>query len=63
MPEVPEHHLHSRDLDEALADAELAVIVTAHSGLGLAVVVDTVSLVIDLRGVTRHLPSTNVVRL
>jgi UDP-N-acetyl-D-glucosamine dehydrogenase len=54
-PYVPELHafgLRSCELDDAVGDAELAVIVTAHPGIdhhGIARAVPTV----DLRGVTR----------
>ena len=53
VPELPQYGMASvEDLDAALADADLAVIVTAHPGIDFAAVAETVPTV-DLRGVTR----------
>jgi UDP-N-acetyl-D-glucosamine dehydrogenase len=54
VDELPELGLHSRPLDEALAGADLALIVTAHPGIDHDAVVDQVPLALDLRGVTRR---------
>jgi UDP-N-acetyl-D-glucosamine dehydrogenase len=55
VPELPEHALRSRPLDEALDNIDLAVIVTAHPNVDHGRVVERASLVLDLRGTTRHL--------
>jgi UDP-N-acetyl-D-glucosamine dehydrogenase len=54
VPELPEHGLRSRPLDEALEDADLALIVTAHPGVDHEAAVARVPLALDLRGTTRH---------
>jgi UDP-N-acetyl-D-glucosamine dehydrogenase len=57
VPELPQHGMSSvAELDAALADADLAVIVTAHPGIDFAAVAETVPTV-DLRGVTRKVAS------
>jgi UDP-N-acetyl-D-mannosaminuronate dehydrogenase len=53
--------LESLPLDEALNDATLALIVTAHSGIDYDAVAARAFCVLDLRGVTSAAP--NVVRL
>lgn len=56
VPELAEAGLrNSPDLDAALEEAELTVIVTAHPEFDWAEVVRKSSLVFDLRGVTRDL--------
>jgi UDP-N-acetyl-D-glucosamine dehydrogenase len=52
--ELPEQGLCSMALDEAIADADLALIVTAHPGVDHDAVVAHVPLALDLRGVTRR---------
>ena len=54
VPELPEFGLRSEPLDEALADADLALIVTAHPGIDHDAAVARVPLALDLRGVTRR---------
>ncbi|HTN26045.1 MAG TPA: nucleotide sugar dehydrogenase [Solirubrobacteraceae bacterium] len=54
VPELPELGLRSASLDEALADADLALIVTAHPGVDHDAAVARVPLALDLRGVTRR---------
>jgi UDP-N-acetyl-D-glucosamine dehydrogenase len=49
-----EHGLRSEPLQDALAGADLALIVTAHPGVDYDAAVAQVPLVLDLRGVTRH---------
>ncbi|HEV2058335.1 MAG TPA: nucleotide sugar dehydrogenase [Solirubrobacteraceae bacterium] len=53
VPDLPELGLRSRPLDEVVADADLALIVTAHPGVDHDAVVAQVPLTLDLRGVTR----------
>ena len=55
VPELPEHELTSRALDEALDGIDLAVIVTAHPSVDHGMVVERAPQVLDLRGTTRHL--------
>jgi UDP-N-acetyl-D-glucosamine dehydrogenase len=50
-------------LDEALPDADLALIVTAHPGVDHDLVARRARLVVDLRGVTRASHLSSVVRL
>ena len=54
VDELPEQGLRSMPLDEVLADADLALIVTAHPGVDHDAVVAQVPLALDLRGVTRR---------
>ncbi len=54
VPELPEHGLRSESLDETLAGADLALIVTAHPGVDHQAAVERVPLALDLRGVTRQ---------
>jgi UDP-N-acetyl-D-glucosamine dehydrogenase len=64
VPALPELDLKSTPLEESLADADLALVVTAHPGVDHAMVARRARLMVDLRGVTRDagaLPS--VVRL
>ncbi|MDX6681969.1 MAG: UDP-N-acetyl-D-glucosamine dehydrogenase [Solirubrobacteraceae bacterium] len=61
VPELPEHGLHSMPLSDLLADADIAVIVTAHPGVDHDAAVAQVPLALDLRGVTQR--SARVVRL
>jgi UDP-N-acetyl-D-glucosamine dehydrogenase len=65
VPELAEASLaNSPDLGQALAEADLAVIVTAHPEFDLREIIDSSPLVFDLRGVTRDLADTgNVTRL
>jgi UDP-N-acetyl-D-glucosamine dehydrogenase len=55
--------LDSEPLEEALAGADCAVIVTAHPGLDIERVVRDSPLVVDFRGVTRGIEAANLVRL
>jgi UDP-N-acetyl-D-glucosamine dehydrogenase len=63
VPEVPELGYENEPLDTVLADADAAVIVTAHPGLDLERIVAAAPLTIDFRGVTRHIDSPKLVRL
>ena len=63
VPSLPELELASTPLEEAVADADLALIVTAHPGIDHELLADSARLVVDLRGVTRGSSVANVVRL
>ncbi|HEX2071132.1 MAG TPA: nucleotide sugar dehydrogenase [Thermoleophilaceae bacterium] len=63
IPEVAELGCSSEPLDAALDGADVAVIVTAHPGLDLERIVATAPLVVDFRGVTRHIEAPNLIRL
>ncbi len=64
VPSLVELDLHSLPLEEALADTDLALIVTAHPSVDHELVAARVRLVVDLRGVTRsYSDAGNVVRL
>jgi UDP-N-acetyl-D-glucosamine dehydrogenase len=63
VPELGELGLRSQPLDEALAAADLACIVTAHPEVDYTRVVAAAPLVLDLRGVTRGIEAANLVRL
>ena len=62
-PELSEFELSSVDLDEGLAAADLAAIITAHPGIDYGEVVATAPLTIDFRGVTREIEAANLIRL
>ncbi len=64
VPSLSDLHLRSLPLEDALADADLALIVTAHPSVDHELVARRARLVVDLRGVTRSFSGTgNVVRL
>jgi UDP-N-acetyl-D-glucosamine dehydrogenase len=63
VPTVPELGLESVDLAEALANADLAAIVTAHPEVDYEALVAAAPTVIDFRGVTRGVEAANVIRL
>jgi UDP-N-acetyl-D-glucosamine dehydrogenase len=64
VPSLPELGLSSQPLDPALAEADLAVIVTAHPDVDHDLIATRARLVVDLRGVTRAgAPRPSVVRL
>jgi UDP-N-acetyl-D-glucosamine dehydrogenase len=60
---LAEFGLTNVPLEDALADADLALIVTAHPQVDHDLVARRARLVVDLRGVTRSASATNVVRL
>jgi UDP-N-acetyl-D-glucosamine dehydrogenase len=60
---LPDLGLASVELDGALQDADLALIVTAHPTVDHELVVRRARLVLDLRGVTRSSTAGSVVRL
>jgi UDP-N-acetyl-D-glucosamine dehydrogenase len=63
VPAVSEAGLRSTPLDDALEQADLVVIVTAHKEVDYRRVVAGSALVLDFRGVTREIESANLVRL
>jgi UDP-N-acetyl-D-glucosamine dehydrogenase len=63
VPELPKHGLTSVSVDEGLANADLAAIVTSHPDVDYEAVVKTAPLVVDFRGVTRNISADNLVRL
>jgi UDP-N-acetyl-D-glucosamine dehydrogenase len=63
VPTLPDYELSSIPLDEALQDADLALIVTAHPSVDHELVLQRARLVVDLRGITRGSRVENVVRL
>jgi UDP-N-acetyl-D-glucosamine dehydrogenase len=63
VPSLAEFSLTSTPLEEVLADADLALIITAHPGVDYELVARRARLVVDLRGVTSAAGSANVVRL
>jgi len=63
VPELPALGLASVDLNEGLANADIAVIVTAHPQLDYEDVVARASQTIDFRGVTKGMEAPNLVRL
>jgi UDP-N-acetyl-D-glucosamine dehydrogenase len=63
VPVLADSGLSSTPLEEALPDADLALIVTAHPSVDYDLVARRARLVVDLRGVTRSSPLSSVVRL
>jgi UDP-N-acetyl-D-glucosamine dehydrogenase len=63
VPELRKFNLASTPLQEALADADAVVLVTAHPGIDHLEIAREAGLFVDLRGVTRGLTSANLVRL
>ncbi len=61
---LAEFGLDSRSLDDAVGDADLTLIVTAHPGIDHELLAQRSRLLVDLRGVTRSLEaSSDVIRL
>jgi UDP-N-acetyl-D-glucosamine dehydrogenase len=63
VPALPEYGLQSVPFEQALADADLALIVTAHPSVDHELIARRARLVVDLRGVTRGSGVAGVVRL
>jgi UDP-N-acetyl-D-glucosamine dehydrogenase len=63
VPALADFGLTSTPLEEAVANADLAVIVTAHPEVDNELIAQRARLVLDLRGVTRSSSAANVVRL
>ena len=63
VPTVPEFGLSSVPVEQALSDADLALIVTAHPGVDYELIAQRARITVDLRGVTRGSSVPSVVRL
>ena len=63
VPSLPSFGLESVPLDDAVAEADAVVLVTAHPEVDHAAVAARSALFVDLRGVTRGLQVENLVRL
>ncbi|HEX3692152.1 MAG TPA: nucleotide sugar dehydrogenase [Solirubrobacteraceae bacterium] len=63
VPALPELAMQSVSVEQALAAADLALIVTAHPGVDHDEIARRARLVVDLRGVTRDSGVQSVVRL
>jgi UDP-N-acetyl-D-glucosamine dehydrogenase len=63
VPALAQFELESLPFDDALEDADAAVIVTAHPGVDVQAIVDRAPLVIDFRGVTRGIRADHLIRL
>jgi UDP-N-acetyl-D-glucosamine dehydrogenase len=63
VPELHAFDLCSTELDEAVADADAVVLVTAHPGIDHLQLARDAALFVDLRGITRGINSDNLVRL
>jgi UDP-N-acetyl-D-glucosamine dehydrogenase len=61
--ELPGYNLSSIPLEDALKDADLVLIVTAHPTVDHDTVLKRARLIVDLRGITRGTHVENVVRL
>ena len=63
VPSLPDFGLQSVPLDEAVADADVVVLVTAHPGIDYGHIAREAAVFVDLRGVTRGQHAPNIVRL
>jgi UDP-N-acetyl-D-glucosamine dehydrogenase len=63
VPALPELGLQSQSLDDAVAGADVVVLVTVHPGIDHVAVAREAALFIDLRGATRGLRVENLLRL
>jgi UDP-N-acetyl-D-glucosamine dehydrogenase len=63
VPALSDFALSSRPLEQAVNDADVVVIVTAHPDVDHELVAKRARLLVDLRGVTRSLGAAHVVRL
>ena len=63
VPSIPEFGLSSVPVEQALGDADLALIVTAHPGVDHALIAQRARITVDLRGATRGSSVPSVVRL
>jgi UDP-N-acetyl-D-glucosamine dehydrogenase len=63
VPDLAEFGLSNVPLSDALEGCDVAVIVTAHPGLDLDMLLETAPLVVDFRGVTARRHAPNLVRL
>jgi UDP-N-acetyl-D-glucosamine dehydrogenase len=63
VPALPGLDLQSQPLEQALEDADLTLIVTAHPSVDHQTIAQHARLLVDLRGVTRGTHAENVIRL
>jgi UDP-N-acetyl-D-glucosamine dehydrogenase len=63
VAELPEAGLSNAELEPALSEADLTVIITAHPEFDIPMIVERSRLVLDLRGVTRGIEADHVTRL
>ena len=63
VPALSEFALTSTPFDDAVAGADLVLIVTAHPGVDHELIARRARVVVDLRGVTRSASTPNIVRL
>jgi UDP-N-acetyl-D-glucosamine dehydrogenase len=63
VPSLTDLSLTSTQLEHAVADADLVLIVTAHPSVDHELIATRARLVVDLRGVTRSSSTANIVRL
>jgi UDP-N-acetyl-D-glucosamine dehydrogenase len=63
VPSLPEFTLENSSLEDALEECDAAVVVTAHPGLDIGMVLEQSPLVVDFRGVTSGQRVENLVRL
>jgi UDP-N-acetyl-D-glucosamine dehydrogenase len=63
VPALPDYDLQSVSLADAVREADLALIVTAHPGVDHELAGESARVVLDLRGVTRGAKQGNTVRL
>jgi UDP-N-acetyl-D-glucosamine dehydrogenase len=63
VPSLPDLGLQNVDLEEATAEADAVVLVTAHPGIDHQAIAQSAVLFIDLRGITRGQNASNLVRL
>jgi len=63
VPALGEFDLQSQPLEQALEDADLTLIVTAHPSIDHNAIATQARLLVDLRGVTRGTHAKNVIRL
>ena len=63
VPELSDFGLRSQPLGAVLDGADVVVIVTAHPGLDIDLILSEAPLVVDFRGVTRGHQAPNLVRL
>jgi UDP-N-acetyl-D-glucosamine dehydrogenase len=63
VPAIPELALESVSVEQALSDADLALVVTVHPGVDYELILQRARIVVDLRGVTRGSAAAHVVRL
>ncbi len=63
VPSLPDLAVESSPLEQATANADAIVLVTAHPGIDHAAIARDAPLFVDLRGLTRGASAPNVVRL